>query len=67
MNKITISAENYTRLHARALVAYPWLTGKRLPDGRYEIEVDDEVLERLRAISTDMDVAIELLLVKGAS
>jgi hypothetical protein len=66
MTTIKISAENRARLKAKAI--YPWKeTGKLLPDGRYEIEVDDEVMERLQAISPDPDVAIETLFGRGTA
>lgn len=66
MTTITVSAENHARLRAKAI--YPWKeTGKLLADGRYQIEVDYEVMERLRAISPDPDVALEALLGKGAA
>jgi hypothetical protein len=66
MTMIQISAENHARLRAKAI--YAWKeTAKRLPDGRYSIEVDDEVLERLLAISPDMDVALDALLGQGVA
>ncbi len=66
MTMIQISAENHARLRAKAM--YPWKeTAKRLPDGRYSIEVDDDVLERLLAISPDMDVALDALLGQGVA
>jgi len=66
MTTITISAENHARLKAKAM--YPWKeTGRLLPGCRYQIEVDDEVMERLRAISNDPDVAVATLFGRGAN
>jgi hypothetical protein len=60
MKKIIVSAENYVLIcqHALSLFEKP---GVRLPDGRYEFPVDEEVLNRLQAIDSDMDVAVSKL------
>lgn len=61
MPTINISAENYRRIQALALNPFINETARMLPDGRYEIPVSEDTLERLRAISPDDDAALNEL------
>lgn len=64
MKTITISATSYALLsaHARNGMIYPV---QKQADGRFVIELDDEVATHLSAISSDPDSAIAILCSTG--
>ena len=63
MNKIVIMEATFNLLWAHSGTD-GILEHKDLPDGRIEIEVDSEVLERLRKLDSDPEKAIRMLCTK---
>lgn len=58
---IAVSAQSIELLRAHVAPGKQLATGIRLPDGRWAIEVDEEVLAHLNAIHLDPDQAIRIL------
>jgi hypothetical protein len=67
MHRIKISPSSHDLLVARAAHQGKVMrSGRRLPDGRFEIEVDDEVMVALEAIAPgDPDEALRIMSTTG--
>lgn len=59
MPRVSISSAAHSMLVAHALDTDTVMTDVReLPDGRFEIEVDDDVLAGFKLVDPDLDTAI---------
>ena len=64
-HSIAVSQSSIDLLRARVANGKSLAVGMRLPDGRWAIDVDDDVFSALAAIDPDADKAIAILCTTG--
>lgn len=63
MKTVVISKDTLALIRGRATLPFS-STGKNLPDGRVEVSLAEETIERLSEINPDIDLAIQLLMAR---